>query len=505
MLIVPQAIGLATLAGLPPEQGIYAAAFAPLITAFTSSSTALQSGPTALTSLLTLGALTGLAAPFGPPYVALAGLLALEVGLIRFALGALRIGRVAYLMSQPVVAGFTAAAGVVIVCTQVPSIVGLTADAAHPVASAIGAALDPGAWDLGTILLGAATVALVLVGRRVHPLFPGVLIAVVGGIVATRLGWVHVPTVGEVPSGIPSPSLALPWSMAGSLLLPALTIAVVGFAEPSAIARHYASADRTAWDPNREFVSQGLANLATGLFRAYPVGSSFSRSALNRLAGAETRWSGIVTAVSVLAFLPFSGFIAPLPTAVMSAIVVSAVISLLNPAPFREYRRLARVQFGVALATLVATLVLAPRVDRGVLIGIAIGIAAHLWREVRVPLQSRIEGDALLVEPHGVLFFASAPSLQDEINALVAANPGLRRLVLRLGGLGRIDLTGALVLRDLVNGARQGGLAVEVVDIPPQAEKVVSRTLAASAETTVIAEDASNLRRRATEPDRPTG
>ena len=115
MLIVPQAIGLATLAGLPPEQGIYAAAFAPLITAFTSSSTALQSGPTALTSLLTLGALTGLAAPFAPPYVALAGLLALEVGVIRFALGAFRVGRVAYLMSQPVVAGFTAAAGIVIV------------------------------------------------------------------------------------------------------------------------------------------------------------------------------------------------------------------------------------------------------------------------------------------------------------------------------------------------------------------------------------------------------
>ena len=162
--------------------------------------------------------------------------------------------------------------------------------------------------------LGAATVALVLVGRRLHPLFPGVLLAVIGGIVATRLGWIHVATVGDVPSGIPAPSFALPWSMAGRLLLPALTIAVVGFAEPSAIARHYASADRTAWDPNREFVSQGLANVVTGLFRAYPVGSSFSRSALNRLAGAETRWSGIVTALLVLAFLPFSGFIAPLGT-----------------------------------------------------------------------------------------------------------------------------------------------------------------------------------------------
>ena len=161
------------------------------------------------------------------------------------------------------------------------------------------------------------------------------------------------------------------------------------------------------------------------------------------------------------------------------------------------------LQFGVAIATLLATLVLAPRVDQGVLIGIAVGIAAHLWREVRVPLQSRIEGDVLHVEPHGVLFFASAPSLQDEINALVAANPGLRRLVLHLGGLGRIDLTGALVLRDLVNGAEQGGLVVEVVDVPPQAEKVVARTLAAAPETTVIAEDASNLRRRATAPDDP--
>ena len=500
VLVVPQAIGLATLAGLPPEQGIYAAALAPLVTAFTSSSTALQSGPTALTSLLTLGALTGLAAPFAPAYVALAGLLALEVGIIRFALGALRVGRIAYLMSQPVVAGFTAAAGIVIVCTQVPAVLGLSADATHPVGAALGALVDPGAWDATALALGASAVALVLLGRRLHPLFPGVLLAVAGGIVAVRAGFVEVPVVGDVPAGFPSPTLALPWSAAAGLLLPALTIAIVGFAEPAAIARHYASADRAAWDPDREFVSQGLANLVAGLFRAYPVGSSFSRSALNRLAGAQTRWSGVVTALLVLAFLPFADLVAALPRSVLAAIVVSAVVSLLNPAPFREYLRLARVQFAVAVTTLAATLALAPRVDEGVLIGIAIGIAAHLWREVRVPLAHRVEGDVLHVEPHGVLFFASAPSLQDEVNALVAANPGVHRLVLRLGGLGRIDLTGALVLRDLLSGMRAAGVEVEVVDVPPQAAKVVERTLAAAPETTVIAEDASNLRRRATDP-----
>lgn len=499
--MVPQAIGLAALAGLPPEQGIYAAALAPLATAFTSSSPGLQSGPTALTSLLTLGALAGLAVPFAPAYVGLAALLALEVGIIRIVLGALRLGRVAYLMSQPVVAGFTAAAGVVIAFSQLPAALGLSGDASRPVASAVEALAEPSSWNVGSIAFAAVTIALVLVGRRVHPLFPGVLIAVVGGIAAVRFAGIDVPTVGPVPSGAPLPFLDLPWSHAFDLLLPALTIAIVGFAEPASIARHYASVDRRAWDPDRELASQGLASLVAGIFRSYPVGSSFSRSALNRLAGGTSRWSGVVAGLTVLAFLPFASIIEPLPRSVMAAIILAAVVSLLNPAPFREYRRLARTQFWVAIATFAATILLAPRVDEGVLIGIGVGIAAHLWREVRVPMVERVVGDVLHVEPHGVLFFASAPALQDAVTRLVAEHPEVRHVVLHLDGLGRIDLTGALVLRDLAAGIRASGLTIEVVDVPPQAEKVVTRTLASSPDVTVVAEDASNLRRRATEGD----
>ena len=505
MLVVPQSIGLAAPAGLPPEQGVYAAALAPLITAFTSSSPFLQSGPTALTSLLTLGALSAIAMPFAPPYVALASLLALEVGLIRLAIGRLRIGAVAYLMSQPVVAGFTAAGAVIIVLTQVPAALGMTGDASEPVLSAFRALTGPGAWDRTSAALAVGTAALVLLGRRLHPLFPGVLIAAVGGILLVQGGAIDVPVVGDVRAGFPILGLALPWRSASSLVLPAIAIALVGFAEPAAVARHYATRDRTPWDPNREFTSQGLANIVTGIAGSYPVGGSFSRSALNRLAGAQTRWSGMVTALTVLAFLPFLSAISPLPRAIMAAIVMSAVVSLLNPAPFLEYRRLARAQFGVAIATFAATLALAPRVDEGVLIGIGIGIGAHLWREVRIPTGERVEGDVLHIEPHGVLFFASAPALQDEVNALVARHPDIRRLVLHLGGLGRIDLTGALALRDLVTGAQAAGIEVELVDVPPQAAKVVERTLAAAPGVAWVAEDASNLRRRAIAPRREGG
>ena len=505
MLVVPQSIGLAALAGLPPEQGVYAAALAPLITAFTSSSPFLQSGPTALTSLLTLGALSAIAAPFGAPYVALASLLALEVGIIRLIIGRLRIGAVAYLMSQPVVAGFTAAAAVLIVLTQVPTAVGVAGDATEPVVSALRALAAPARWDLTAAALAVATAGLVLIGRRLHPLFPGVLIAAVGGILLVRGGAIDVPVVGDVRAGFPMLGVALPYASAATLVLPAIAIALVGFAEPAAVARHYATQDRVPWDPNREFVSQGLANVVAGFAGSYPVGGSFSRSALNRLAGAQTRWSGMVTAISVLAFLPVLSAISPLPRAIMAAIVMSAVVSLLNPGPFFEFRRLARVQFWVAIATFVATLVLAPRVDEGVLVGIGIGIVAHLWREVRVPTDGRVEGDTLHVEPHGVLFFASAPVLQDEITRMVAAHPEVRRVVLHLGGLGRVDLTGALVLRDVVVGGRAAGIEVEVVDVPPQAAKVVERTLAAAPGVTWVAEDASNLRRRAIAPRREGG
>jgi SulP family sulfate permease len=477
LLLIPQSLGLATIAGLPPEQGVYAAALAPLVTAFTSSSPYLQAGPTAMTSLLTLGALTAIATPFTPGYVKLAALLALVVGITRILVGLLRGGTVSYLMSQPVVAGFTAAAGVLIVCSQLPAMVGVAGDPGSPLRSAVDALAHPGAWELPALAMSAGAFALILGGRAIHPLFPGVLLATVAAIVLSEAIGYSGATVGDVPSGFPPLTLDLPWGSVGSLLVPGAVIALVGFAEPAAIARHYATQERGLWDPNREFVSQGLANIATGLGGAYPVGGSFSRSALNKLAGARTRWSSVVVALAVIAFLPFMGAIAPLPIAVLAATVVAAVLPLLDPRPLGEFFRLARVQFLVAAGTFVATILTAPHVERGVIVGVVLAVAAHLWREIRLNVQTRVEDATLHVQPRGVLYYASAPSLEDTVGRLLHEHKDATHLVVHLDGLGRIDLTGALALRDLLADATEAGLDVRVVDVPVQAAKVVERTL----------------------------
>jgi SulP family sulfate permease len=481
LLLVPQSLGLATIAGLPPEQGVYAAALAPLVTAFTSSSPYLQAGPTAMTSLLTLGALTAIAAPFTPDYVKLAALLALIVGVVRILVGALRGGTVAYLMSQPVVAGFTAAAGLLIVASQVPPMLGVSGNPSSPIRSAAEALLDPAAWEVAALAMSVVAVVVIIGGRRVHPLFPGVLLVTIGAIAASEFLGYTGATIGDIPSGFPPLSVSLPWGSIGSLLVPGAVIALVGFAEPAAIARHYATTERGLWDPNREFVSQGLANIATGIGGAYPVGGSFSRSALNKMAGAETRWSSVVVTLTVLAVLPFMGLLAPLPTAVLAATVVAAVLALLDPRPLWEFFRLGRVQFLVGLSTFAATLATAPHVERGVIVGIVLAVVAHLWREIRLNVQTRIDGRTLHVHPRGVLYYASAPSLEDTVGRLLHDHQDATELVVHLDGLGRVDVTGALALRDLLADAVEAGLDVEVVDVPLQAAKVIERTLTGTA------------------------
>lgn len=488
LLLIPQSIALAAVAGLPPEQGLYAAALAPIATALLSSSPYLQAGPTAMTSLLTLGALAPLAVSFSPRFVALAAVLALVVGVIRVGIGLLRAGVIAYLMSQPVVVGFSAAAGVLIVLSQLPAVLGIPSASENPILAAWEAVRAPGAWELASMALALVTLTVIVGGRTVHPLFPGVLLAALIGVAFGALTDYAGPTVGDVRSGLPPFTLDLPWGSIPRLLVPGAVIALVGFAEPAAIARHYATLERETWDPNRELVSQGLSNLIAGVGGGYPVGGSFSRSALNRMAGARTRWSSAVTAVAVLTFLPFMGVIAPLPKAVLGATVIAAAVSLLDPRPFLEFRRHARLQFAVAAVTFGVTLAVAPHVEQGVIVGVVLAVGAHLWRELRLSIPTQVEGTVLHVQPRGVLYYASAPGLEEAVSRLLAGEPEAARLVFHLDGLGRVDLTGALVLRGLIADAKAAGLEVEVRDVPPQAAKIVERVLAGQAPISPLVE-----------------
>ena len=286
-------------------------------------------------------------------------------------------------------------------------------------------------------------------GKRLHALFPGVLIAVCVGIGYSTLTGYAGQTVGHVAAQMPDWSLGLPWQQLPALLLPGAVIALVGFAEPAAIARTLAAQTRQPWSADREFVSQGIANLAAGVSGGFPVGGSFSRTMLNRAAGGRSRWSGAITGLAVLAFLPIADVLAPLPKAVLAGVVIAAVASLIDLRAMIRIARLSRGQAGVAWLTFATTLLLAPRIDQAVLVGIAASVGVHLWRERRVRINSTYDARTLRIEPVGVLYFGSAPLLDEALIAELAANPDAEKLIIDLQKVGRIDYSGALIIQDI--------------------------------------------------------
>jgi len=477
-VLIPQALAYAALAGMPPESGLYVAALAPIAASFIASSPYLGTGPTAITSLLTFGALTAIASPGSTNYVALAALLAVMVGVIRVILGLVRAGFIAYLMSQPAILGFTTGAAVVIIASQVPAVLGVSTGETNPFYAAFDVLSQPGSWQGMTILVAVATGAIMILGRRIHRLFPGILVAVILGTAYAALFDYPGAVLGSIDVGLPPFTVSFPWGSALHLLAPAAVIAVIGFSEPASIARRYATIERQRWDPDRELVSQGFANLAAGFGGGFPAGGSFSRSALVRASGARTRLAGGITGLTVLVLLPVMGVLESLPMAVLGASIIVAVLELLRLAPFLEYRRWARLQFLVAVATFVATLAFAPHVERAVLVGIVLAIGAHLWRELRLSVPAWTSDSTLHLAPKGVLYFASAPALEDSFSRLLSEHRNADKLIVHLDGLGRVDLTGAIALRNLLCDARNAGLEVDLVDIPPQAKKIISRVLA---------------------------
>ncbi len=481
LFLIPQALAYARLAGLPPHVGLYAAALPPIAAAFFASSPFLQTGPTAITSILTAGALLALAVPSSLEYVLLAGLLAVVVGIIRVVIGLINAGKIVYLMSEPVLRGFTTAAALLIVLSQLPAVLGLGQPPTSRLLGSLVWMLDQsGLWRIETMVVALTAFIVVSAATRLHPLIPGVLVAAVAGIIYSTATDYTGPVVGEVPTRLPMLELGLPWTQIPQLVLPGVVIALVGFSEAASVARIYAARERQRWIPDRDFISQGVANLAGGVTGGFPVGGSFSRSGLAHMLGARSRWSGAITGLAVFAFIPFARILSPLPTAVLGAIVITAVIPLIRFGHIVDLWTLSRPQFFVAASTFLLSLLLSPRIDEGIVLGILFAIAVHLWREFRLKLTAWTEDDALHVRPEGVLWFGSAQMLETEILDLLAEHAGARRLVLHMERLGRVDLTASLVLETLVTEARAAGMDADIVAIHPTTAKALRRVLRAS-------------------------
>lgn len=420
MVLIPQSLAYAELAQLPPYIGLFAAAFPLLVFALLASSPYLQTGPVAVTSLLTIAAIPDVAPNELP---AIAALMAFAVGALRVIFGVVRLGHVVRLMSSPVVMGFTSGAAIVIMSSQLPKSLGLQPDEGGVLANAWWAITHPAEWHLPAVALALITIVLFLGGRRVSPLFPGVLVAVITGIVVSRATGYRAETVNEIPEGLPPISFELPWDQLPQVFVGALIIALVGFAEPASIARTFANETGERWNANQEMIASGVANFVSAFSGGYPVGGSFSRSSVNRLAGAQTRWSGGITGLIVLAFLPFASVLEPLPTAVLGAIVLAAVSSLVKPTRLLSLWRRSKTQAALAWTTAASVLVFAPRVERAVLLGVALTIALHFAR--RFTMEQTCDADgAITVQPVGMMWLGTNRQFADGLHEAACASRG---------------------------------------------------------------------------------
>jgi SulP family sulfate permease len=392
VVAVPQALAYAQLAGMPPHVGLYAAFVPTIVAALFGASAQVSTGPVALTSLLTAGALAPLAAAGSAAYAALAVALAIGSGLVQLAAGYAGWGRWIERIPAALMLGFVNAAALVIALSQLPALLGVRVPSGTGPIGTLVALRDglPAAVPT-TAAFGLAGLAALLALRRAWPRFPGALAVSIAAILASA-GWGYEsigPVVGDLPAGLPLPA----WPAVDPALLPALlpgllTIAVVSFIEVTSSARVIATRTGVAWNVNQELVGQGLAKVAAGVFGAFPVSGSFSRSALNLGAGARSPWSSLVCAALVGAALLFAtGALHHLPTAVLAALIVSAVATLVTP---RELIGLwrggpgGRGEAAVAWTTLVATLLSAPRIHYGLLVGLAaVGVRAALARGAR--------------------------------------------------------------------------------------------------------------------------
>ena len=378
LLALPQGLAYAELAGMPAKYGLFAAALPSLFAAVFASSPYLQTGPVALTALLTYGALQGLSEPFSEEFIELAALLALLVGIIRLLLGVFQLGKITNLLTDSVILGFTNGAAVLIVFSQLPKSLGVDNAEGGVLKAGWEALVHPDLWQLDAVLFSLATIFVIFGGRLFHRLFPGVLVAVISGIIISEVTNYQGSVVGELTGGFISLKFQFDWSSFVDLVLPATVIAIVGFAEPTAIARTFSKEDGSIWNPNKEFVSQGVANLVSALSNAFPVGGSFGRSSLNKFAGAETPWAGAITGAFVLAVLPLTPLLSELPSAILGATVIGAVFRLIKPKEFFALSVKRSDQALIAIGTFIATLITAPRIDRGVILGLLLSFFGYL-------------------------------------------------------------------------------------------------------------------------------
>ncbi len=500
LVLVPQSMAYAQLAGLPPYVGLYASFLPAIVASLFGSSRQLATGPVAVVSLMTAATLEPLATASPEGYVAYAMVLAVLVGLFQLSLGLLRLGVVVDLLSHPVVVGFTNAGALIIATSQVGKLFGVSVEKAashyETVYNTILVAVDHTHWP--TFWMALVAIAIMVGLKKYLPRAPGVLTAVV---VTTIVSWLlnfeasGGGVVGTIPVGLPS--FAMPDFDGGvfvHLMISATVISLIGFMEAIAIAKAMAARTRQRLDTNQELVGQGLSNIVSGLFSGYPVSGSFSRSAVNINAGAVTGFASIVTgAVVGITLLFLTPLLYHLPTATLGAVIILAVINLIKVEPVIHAWKAEPHDAVVLVITFALTVYLAPHLERGILVGVILSILLFVIRSMRprmavlsrytdgtmrdISVHSLPTSDYIsLVRFDGSLYFANAGYFEDKILEEVASKPKLRYIIIDGEGINQMDATGEEVLRHLTERLNANGIELVVARMKKQFMDTIRRT-----------------------------
>ena len=494
VMLIPQAMAYATLAGMPPVTGLYAALVPLVAYALFGTSGQLAVGPVALIALLTADGLADFAEGDVGAYVAGAATLALMVGAINVILGVLRAGTLVNFLSHEVISAFTSAAALVIGLSQIRSLLGM--DLPRPdgflggVADILG---SPDLIDPTTALVGLGAVAVLALGRRWRRRWPWPLLAAAGAAALVGLLDIPVRIVGEVPSGLPSPMLpSLDPDTLVALLPTAATIAVIGYLEGVSVAKALDESDDV--DADRELLGIGAANLAAGFFGAFPVAGGFSRSAVSAQAGSRTVLSGVVAAVAIAITLLFlTPLFHDLPTAVLAAIIVVAVAGLLDFAEPRHTLKVRRTDFFAWLLTFGATLLI--DVEIGIAVGAAFGLLAFIQRSAQPHItelgrvrgtnrlyrnvdrfDTREDPTVLLARIDGPLYFANAKFISDWFVDHVGAHEECRVVIIDASAISDMDSSSIRSMRELEDRLHARGIELHLAAVRGPVEDILGRS-----------------------------
>ena len=502
IMLVPQSLAYAMLAGLPPQVGLYASILPLIAYAIFGTSRALAVGPVAVVSLMTAAAVSQVAAPGSAEYLTAAITLAFLSGLVLVAMSLLRLGFLANFLSHPVISGFITASGILIATSQIKHILGITVagDTLPHILAGIWSGI--GSVNTYTLIIGVAATGFLfwtrknlkglLLSRGIRPRLAdllakaGPVAAIVLSILAVLVfGLVDkgVKIVGEIPAGLPPfavPSFDL--GLWQQLLLPAILISLVGFVESVSVAQTLAAKRRQRIVPNQELTALGASNIASALSGGYPVTGGFARSVVNFDAGAETPLAGAFTAAGILAATVFlTPLFRFLPQAVLAATIIVAVLSLVDLPAIKRTWTYSKADFSAMAVTILTVLTVG--VEAGITAGVSLSLGLFLWRTARphMAIVGQVPGTEhfrninrhevitdptlLSIRVDESLYFANARALEDAIYDRVAAQPTLKNVVLMCPAVNAIDASALESLEAIAHRLDSAGVGFHLSEV----------------------------------------